>query len=80
MQIRLGEMYLKGDGVRQNSARAYVLYDMAVRNGRVEISGRRDDLANHLTLDQQDEVRQLQAHWNTEKDPTLTEFVPDLFK
>ncbi|MBI2719674.1 MAG: SEL1-like repeat protein [Rhizobiales bacterium] len=80
VELRLGEIYLKGDGVRQSNARAFVLFDVAVKHGRREASGKRDDLASQLTTDQQDEVRRLQAQWNTEADPTLTELVPDLFK
>ncbi len=66
-QYNLAVAYMKGQGVPQDYAQAYMWVNLAVVQGREDARKARDILAEQMTPAQMDEARRLAREWKAKQ-------------
>ena len=62
-EYTLALMYVKGDGVPQDNAQAFMLFSLAAKSGDPDAVAQRDQLGGSLTPDEKTKADQLLADW-----------------
>jgi TPR repeat protein len=65
-QYTLGQMYLKGSGVPEDKAKAYMWFDLAARGGDPDAGEERDSVANQMKPEELESAKKLSAEWKPE--------------
>lgn len=65
-QYTVSLMYAKGQGVTQDSVKAYMFMDLMARKGDKGAAADRDDLAAGMTPEQLDEAKKRVSEWKAQ--------------